>query len=243
MSSLGNRVFGRPDAVQVWRNLADARVNYAVDEVRRPSWNIDVHRTALPAERPGPPEPGGSWERACRLVRDYEFSPPEIVRALYDPAAPLLGRDMLLEARFHGMHFYCGVRVTAVVDEVRDGTGRVWGWAYETLEGHLERGRATYEVVKRQDTGEVLFVVSCHSQGAPTLDRITHLGWRLFGRRTQLRFYRRCAARLRLFVEAELDGRQPLPGRSPAVGRLVWAPSDTRTHHRDALAIHRVAPG
>lgn len=243
MITLGDWVFGRLDAAQVWRDLAGARVNYSVDEVRRPAWNIDVHRTALPPERPGPPEPGGSWEQACRLVRDYEFSPPEIVRALYDPAAPLLGRDMLLEARFHGMHFYCGVRVTAVVDETRDGTERVWGWAYETLEGHLERGRVAYEVVKRQDTGEVLFLVSCHSQGAPTLDRITRLGWRLFGRRTQLRFYRRCAARLGLFVQSALRGLDPLPGRAPAVGRLVCAPSDARTHRLDALAIHRLAPG
>lgn len=243
MSSSGDWVFGRLDATQVWRDLADARVNYSADEVRRPAWNIDVHRTALPKERPGPPEPGGPWEQACRLVRDYEFSPPEIVRALYDPASPLLGRDMLLEARFHGIHFYCGVRVTEVVDETREGTGRVWGWAYETLEGHLERGKATYEVVKRQDTGEVSFVVTCHSQGAPTLDRVTSLGWRLFGRRTQLRFYRRCAARLRLFVEAALRGQDPLPGPPPAYGRLTCAPSDARTHRLDALALHRVTPG
>ncbi len=135
------------------------------------------------------------------------------------------------------------MRVTEVVDETREGTDRVWGWAYETLEGHLERGKATYEVVKRQDTGEVLFVVTCHSQGAPALDRVTSLGWRLFGRRTQLRFYRRCAARLRLFVEAALRGQDPLPGPPPAYGRLVCAPSDARTHRLDALTLHRVAPG
>ncbi|MGW0087313.1 DUF1990 family protein [Streptomyces sp. NPDC003393] len=218
-------------------------MNYSADEVRRPSWNFDLYRTALPAERPGPPEPKGPWEQACRLVRDYEFSPPEIVRALYDPDAPLLGRDMLLEARFHGMHFYCGVRVTDVVDEIREGTDRVWGWAYETLQGHLERGKVTYEVLKRQETGEVLFVVSCHSQGAPTLGRITSLGWRLFGRRTQLRFYRRCAERMRTFVEAAQRGEHPLPGPSRLVGRLVCAPSDARMHRFDALAIHRVTPG
>jgi hypothetical protein len=135
------------------------------------------------------------------------------------------------------------VRVTKVVDETRDETDRVWGWAYETLEGHLERGQVTYEVVKRQDTGEVLFVVTCHSQGAPTLDRITALGWRLFGRRTQLRFYRRCADRLSRFVEAALRGEHPLSRPSSTVGRLVCAPSDARMHRFDALAIHRVAPG
>ncbi|MFE9171892.1 DUF1990 family protein [Streptomyces kebangsaanensis] len=243
MIPLGDRVFGRLDAVRVWKGLADARVNYSADEVRRPSWNIDTYLTTLPTERPGSPEPGGSWEHACRLVRDYQFSPPEIVRALYDPAAPLLGRDMLLEARFHGMHFYCGVRVTEVVDETRGNADRVWGWAYETLQGHLERGKAAYEVVKQQDTGQVRFVVSCHSQGAPTLDRITFLGWRLFGRRTQLRFYRRCGERLRDFVEAALRGEHPAPGPPTGVEHLVCAPSDARTRRLDALAIHRVAPG
>jgi hypothetical protein len=49
---------------------------------------------------------------------------------------------MLLKARFHGMHFYCGVRVTEVVDKTRKKDDRLWGWAYETLQGHLEHGRA-----------------------------------------------------------------------------------------------------
>ncbi|MEU6281365.1 DUF1990 family protein [Streptomyces sp. NPDC047028] len=235
--------FGRLDAVRAWRALVDAHVNYSADEVRRPSWNIDTHRTPLPPERPGPPEPGGPWEQACALVRDYDFSPPEIIRALYDPAAPLLGRDMLLEARFHGLHFYCGVRVTEVVDETRDDTERVWGWAYETLEGHLERGKVTYEVVKRQDTGEVRFMVSSYSQGAPTLGRVTTFGWRLFGRRTQLRFYRRCGERLRAGVEAAVHGDRVRPTPPTRVGRLVCAPSDATLRRSDLLAIHRIAPG
>lgn len=239
---MGEWVFGRLDAARAWRDLADAGINYSVDEVRRPTWNIDTHRSALPAERPGPPEPAGSWEHACALVRDYEFSPPELVRALYDPTAPLLGRDMLLEARFHGMHFYCGVRVTEVVDETRENGDRVWGWAYETLEGHLERGKVTYEVVKHQDTGTVEFVASSHSQGAPTLGPITFLGWRVFGRRTQLRFYRRCGERLRTFVEAALRGYRPQFGPPVSFDHLVFAPSDAKTHRLDALAIHRVSP-
>lgn len=241
--AVGDWVFGRLDAARAWRDLAEAGINYSAAEVHRPAWNIDVHRTALPAERPGPPEPGGSWELAATLVRDYEFSPPEIVRALYDPADPLLGRDMLLEARFHGMHFYCGVRVTEVVDETQENGQRRWGWGYETLDGHLERGKVTYEAVKHQDTGHVEFVVSSHSQGAPTLDRVTRLGWRLFGRRTQLRFYRRCAERLQQFVAAGLRGELPPPSPPLTVGNLVFAPSDARAGRLDALAVHRAAPG
>jgi hypothetical protein len=51
---------------------------------------------------------------------------------------------MLLEARFFGLRFYVGVRVTGVIDEERatgDGPAQVWGWCYQTLEGHLEQGR------------------------------------------------------------------------------------------------------
>lgn len=236
-------LFGRIDAAQVWQGLADARINYSVDEVGPPAWHIDTHRSQLPAERPGAPEPNGSWEHARLLVRYYEFSPPEIVRALFDPAAPLLGRNMLLEARFHGMNFYCGVRVTEVVDETRDNGDRVWGWGYQTLEGHLERGKVTYEVVKHQDTGQVEFVSSSHSQVAPTVDRVTLLGWRLFGRRTQLRFYRECGERLRAFVTARLRGETVLSGPPAQVGHLTLAPSDATIRRRDALAIHRVAPG
>ncbi|MFF5668276.1 DUF1990 family protein [Streptomyces griseofuscus] len=240
---MGDRAFGRFDAVAAWRKLADAGVNYSIDEVRRPEWNIDTHRTPLPAEPPGPPVPGGSWEHARRLVRDYEFSPPEIVRALYDPAVPLLGRDMLLEARFHGLHFYCGVRVTEVVDETRGGTDHSWGWAYETLDGHLERGKVTYEVVKHGLSGAVEFVATCHSQGAPSLGPVTSLGWRLFGRRTQLRFYRRCGERMRCFVETALRGEAVLAGPAMRAGPLVYAPSDARARRLDALAVHRVFPG
>ncbi|OQO94589.1 DUF1990 domain-containing protein [Saccharomonospora piscinae] len=237
VARLGWWMFGRLDTERAWRELADARVNYSLAEVRRPAWNLDVHRGGLPAEPPGPPEPGGTWDRACALVRDYEFSPPEIVRALYDPGAPLLGRDLLLQARFHGLHFYCGVRITEVVDEVRRGGDRVWGWSYETLEGHLERGKVTYEVVKHAASGRVEFVATSYSQAAPTLGPVTALGWRLFGRRTQLRFYRRCGQRLRHLV---LAGQHSAPAVS---GRLVLAPSDAVAHRWDALALHRVAPG
>lgn len=243
MTPRGDWVFGHLDPARAWADLADADINYSVDEVRRPAWNIDTHHAALPAEKPGEPEPGGSWEAARELVRDYEFSPPEIIRAVFDPASPLLGRDLLLEARFHLMHFYCGVRITDVVDEHRANGDRAWGWAYETLEGHLERGKVTYEVVKHQHSGEVEFVASSYSQGAPTLGRLTSLGWRLFGRRTQLRFYRRCGERLRAFVEARLRGEQAPAGEGMRVGRLVVAPTDAALHRWDTLALHRVAPG
>ena len=61
---------------------------------------------------------------------------------------------------------------------------------YETLEHHLERGKVTYEVIKHQDSRLVEFVAS-DSQRSPALGPILRLGWLLFGRHTQLRFYDR----------------------------------------------------
>ena len=76
---------------------------------------------------------------------------------------------MLLEGRFCGLRFYLGVRVTGVIDETRDGDGgpeRVWGWCYQTLQGHLEQGRLSYEVIKNQGTGQVTFHIAGYSRPA-----------------------------------------------------------------------------
>ena len=235
-------IFGRLDAVRVWSDLADAHINYSVDEVRRPEWNIDTHRKTLTTEQPGPPEPEGPWEHACQLVRDYEFSPPEIVRALYDPSTPLLGRDMLLEARFPAIHFYCGVRITGVVDETRENGDRSWGWAYETLDGHLERGKVTYEVVKHHDTGQVEFVATAtlrepppwapprHWDGGCSADTSSCASTADVDSDYRPSSSRGCAAWTRC----------PSPAR---VEHLVLAPSDAVIHPLDALAVHRVFPG
>jgi hypothetical protein len=63
-----------PDVDDVGRQRqvtrATPQVNYSIDKVNPRDWNIDVHRNALPAERPGPPEPEKSWEQAFLLVRD-----------------------------------------------------------------------------------------------------------------------------------------------------------------------------
>jgi uncharacterized protein (UPF0548 family) len=235
------RLLDRVDAGAVLRGLRRAQVNFDADEVDPAGWHIDTCRSALPAEAPGPPERDGPWETACRLLEAYEFSDPDLIRAVYAEGEPLLGRDMLLEGRFWMLRFSMGVRVTAVVDEERPPDERVWGWAYETLEGHIERGRMSYEVVKHQDTGEVELVIVAHSQGAPTLGPFTTLGWKLFGRRRQLRFYRECGVRLAAGVRERRGDPAPVPARSTEDG-LVLAPSTARRHWSDRLAVRRHQP-
>jgi uncharacterized protein (UPF0548 family) len=166
---------------------------------REAGWRIDDYCQPLPGETPGPPQAGGSWERARVLLRDYEFADPRIVRAVYDRGGPLEGRDILLEVRFWGLRFRFGVRVSGVIDELRRVDGRdvqAWGWSYATLQGHLETGQMDYEVWKWLDSGAVEFRIHVVSRSSGIGNPIIRLGFRIFGRREQVRFARRACERM-----------------------------------------------
>ena len=139
-------------------------------------------------------------------MRDYEFADPRIVRAIYRRDTPLAGRDMLLEARFWGLRFRFGVRVGGVIDETRQVEGRdvrVWGWDYATLQGHLETGRMEYEVWKWADTGAVDFRIHVVSRASRIGNPLIRLGFRLFGRREQVRFAKRACERMACLVTGD----------------------------------------
>ena len=162
------RLFGSVDETAALDELRHRQVNYDPARARqdgRPDghWHVDSGEAIIGQEVPGPPVRGGPWETGCGLVRQYEFADPKIIRAAYHGDADLEGRDMLLEGRFFGLRFYLGVRVTRVIDEIRDaddGPEQVWGWSYQTLQGHLEQGRLSYEVIKNLATGRITFRVS-----------------------------------------------------------------------------------
>jgi uncharacterized protein (UPF0548 family) len=139
-------------------------------------------------------------------MRDYEFADPNIVRAVYRRDSPLAGRDMLLEVRFWGLRFRFGVRVGGVIDETRDVDGRqvrVWGWNYATLQGHLEMGQMDYEVWKWLDTGAVEFRIHVVSRASRIGNPLIRLGFRLFGRREQVRFAKRACERMACLVAGD----------------------------------------
>jgi uncharacterized protein (UPF0548 family) len=198
-------------------------------------WHVDTLSQRLPGERPGDPTPGGSWRIARRLVEDYRIADPAIVRATWDPDAPLLGREMLLELRLHRiLRVRAGVRVTRVWDESRVVSGRrarVFGYEYATLRGHVEMGRMDYEVYKWRD-GAVEFRLHAHSrpshQGPPWI----RLGFRVFGRREQLRFYMRCCERIARLTALELGLADDPP--APAV-RLLEADAPDTAELRERL--------
>jgi uncharacterized protein (UPF0548 family) len=191
-------------ALRAYDDLEGRDVNFEPigwqEAVADPTWQADRRRTELPAEAPGLPQPGGTFEVARGLLHSYEVADPALVRAVYDARAPFEGRDMLLVGRFFGLRFPMGVRVGGVFDgpDELDGVPVYrFAWYYRTLEGHLERGQMDYEVVKYLDDGRVEFRTAAYSQRGPIRNPIVRAGFALFGRWTQLRFYARAAQRMR----------------------------------------------
>jgi uncharacterized protein (UPF0548 family) len=249
------RILSRVDEGAALDGLSELRVNYDPagapergTDVVKGYWHLDSDATVIGREGPGPPEQGGPWDTACQLVSQYEFADARIVRGVYRRDGDLLGRDMLLEARFFGLRFYVGVRVTGVIDEERDGNGdgggpeRIWGWWYQTLEGHLEQGRLSYEVIKNLTTGQVTFRVAGYSRGAPIGNPVIRWGFRLFGRWTQERFYQNIQSRMACLVATRQRGGT-LPAPQVRDDGIVLAPSGVRRHPLEHLARAWVHPG
>jgi uncharacterized membrane protein/uncharacterized protein (UPF0548 family) len=211
-------------------------------------WRVDDYRQPLPPEPAGRPLPDGSWQAARRLIRDYAFADPSIIRAVYYPDRPLEQRDMLLEGRFLGLRFYFGCRVGGVNDEIRVVDARqvqVWGWNYRTLQGHLEMGQMDYEVWKWHDSGEVEFRIHVVAKPAHIPDPVIRFGFRVFGRAMQRRFARHACRRMAQLTTAALDrgprddAEQPTPSRS---GQLTVAPAADHARTQRRLARNATVP-
>lgn len=204
------RLLGGVRARRELESLRDRPVNFLAG-FEGAGWTTDKYCCPLPPEPPGEPVPGGSWQIGQRLLHGYEFADPSRVRAVYRTDTPLEGRDMLLEIRFVGLRFDVGVRVGGVHDETRQIDGRavrVWGWSYRTLEGHLETGEMTYEVWKWRESGEVEFRIHRVSRPAQIPNPLVRLGFRLFGRREQVRFAHRACTRMLQLTQVELGQRR-----------------------------------
>ena len=191
--------------------LAKSQVNFDLarthEYTEEKGWHQDEYEAELPAEPPGPPLPNGSWRIAQRIMREYRFPDPSIITGIYYPDQPLKERVMLLRGRFLFMTFYFGVRVGSVTDEVRQseqGEAQVWGFNYQTLRGHFERGQMDFEVWKWLETGRVAFRIHAFSQPDVIRNPFYRLGFKLFGRRLQRRFAHRAMERMQQQHEAAI---------------------------------------
>ena len=189
--------------------LAGLKVNYdpAGSHREEDGWRVDDYCQPLPPEPPGEPVEGGSFEVAQELLRDYQVADPSMVRATYDEDAPLEGRDMLLELRFLFVRLHAACRVGTPVDEQRTEDGRpvrVWGWPYQTLEGHIEQGEMSWEVWKWLDTGEVQFRIHSYSRNAGNANPVLNLGFKLVGQWQRRRYLRSACRRMASLTKAQL---------------------------------------
>ncbi|SDY51991.1 DUF1990 domain-containing protein [Hymenobacter psychrophilus] len=173
-------------------------------------WRVDNYETELPPEAPGPPVAQGSWAAACEVLRRYSFPPPGLITGIFLPDQPLAQRVMVLRAGFLGFSFWFGVRIGGVTDETRTlpgggGQEQVWGYNYRTLEGHFERGQIEFIVHKNLATGRVWCHIHAVSQTGRIRNPFYWLGFKLFGRRLQVRFSRQSLERLKAQVEQMLQ--------------------------------------
>lgn len=219
--------------------LRAAPLNVDPEALGGPGWHYDERLQLLPSEVPGAPVPGGSWDVARRLMRGYAFADPSIVRAAYDANAPLHGRTMLLEVRFHRLRLHVGCRVTGVYERAErtgDGEACVWGWSYATLQGHFEQGEMHWQVLKWPASGAVAFRIRSWSRGAPDSSLPIRIGLRVVGRREQRRFYDSTCRRMRLLTEAALHAERPAAAVRDVAARVTARPTSAGDRAHDELA-------
>ncbi|AXH00214.1 DUF1990 domain-containing protein (plasmid) [Deinococcus wulumuqiensis] len=184
-------------------------------------WHLDDYEQELPAEAPGAPVAGGSFEAAQQVLRNYSFPPPELITGIFMPDTPLEDRVMVLRGRFLVFTFWFGVRVGQVINEQRtapDGTPEaVWGYNYHTLEGHFEQGQIEFTIHKQLNTGRVLMRIHAVSKTGHISNPFYRLGFRLFGRSLQRRFAHSSMQRTRQQVQDMLrKGKaSPPPSETP----------------------------
>lgn len=201
--------------------------NFDPAEPKTPAtgWRRHSSETTVARETAGPPEPAGPFERARDAITHYEFSDPRIVTAHFDPATPLHGRRMLLELRTLGLRFLAGTVVAAVREESTEAE-TVFGFRYDTLAGHIERGWEWFLLKKSHATGAVRFSIAADWQPGEFPNRWSRIGFGVLGPYYQRKWTRRSHARLRHLLEAN----RPVPVPD---GRLLHQGPERVTNRRN----------
>jgi uncharacterized protein (UPF0548 family)/uncharacterized membrane protein len=165
-------------------------------------WN-HVHSTSLLWREPA----GDAFARARRALASFRFSDPRIVRAWFDRGAPLRDRRMVLELKAAaGVRLLCPVKVVHVRDEES-----AFGFAIDTLEGHIEQGREWFLLERDPATGEVRLRIEAAWRAAHFPSWWAWLGFELLGRRYQRAWHRLAHVRLRkIGLGAAADTHPPL---------------------------------
>ena len=178
-------------------------------------WHRYYSEAMLGREPPGEPAPDGAFARARVAVENYEFSDPRIVTAHFDPRLPLRGRRMLLEIRVLGLRYLCGVEIGEVVSDDDEERAR-FGFRYDTLEGHIERGSEWFVLTQNKLTGELRYRIEAHWRPGDFPNWWSKAGFHLLSPLYQRRWH--YLAQYRLACQARYGDATP---PRPAYGRLV----------------------
>lgn len=173
---------GRLDALGTQRNFDAAEDEMTADR----GWH-HYHSEAVIAREP---EGEACFSRACTAVANYQFSDPSIVVAHFDPKAPLLGRRILLEIKVMGLRYLCAALVSRVHDEPR-----AYGFRYDTLYGHIERGMEWFLVTK-DERGDIRFRIEARWRRGELPNWWSRLGFQLLAPRYQRRWHLQAHRRL-----------------------------------------------
>jgi uncharacterized protein (UPF0548 family) len=143
------------------------------------------------------------FERAKMALSNYQFSNPRIVVAHFDPAAPLLDRRILLEIKVLGLRYLCPALVTQVRDE-----NSVFGFRYDTLDGHIERGLEWFLLTRNAD-GEIRFRIEARWQRGNFPNWWSRLGFMILSGPYQRRWHRQAHRRLSRLAHYGSAARPP----------------------------------
>jgi uncharacterized protein (UPF0548 family) len=154
-------------------------------------WNRYSSEATIAQSTPGLPTEDGLFERGRTAVANYEFSDPRILIAHFDPDVPLAERYLLLEMRaLRVFRFLGGVVVGAVRSEQND-SRTMFGFRYDTLEGHIERGAEWFTLTKEHETGVIRFRIEASWRPGQFPNWWSRLGFSLLGPHYQKKWHER----------------------------------------------------
>ena len=204
---------------------------------RENGWFVEAFANRVGVEAPGPPVPHGLYTRARQSLINYDFSDPRIAVGHFDPRAPFVGRDILLEIKVLGVRFLSGCRVHSVRDE-SDGRRSIFGFRYDTLEGHIERGCEWFLLVKDHASGVVTFRIEARWQLGDFPNWWSRLGFRLIGERYRHIWRLHALERLRRLAYQPVEKATAEPGELAHRGDI----RPQRTRPQPSALVRRARP-
>lgn len=197
-------------------------------------WLRHTSEAWVAREAPGPPAPHGAFARGRALLASYAFSDPGIVEGHFDGQASLLGRPMVLELKACGFRYLCGVLVSAVRDEQGE-TETVFGYRYDTREGHVEAGTEWFLLTKNHLTGDLSFRIDAVWRPGDFPNWWSEVGFGLVERRARRDWHRLAHMRLRHLLEAG-ERERKARGRRPPTRALARQGASELAHESSSPA-------